>query len=117
MINPAAQELLDDRSAWRRLLEWLFPEKCGPKRRYVCIRVLPDRGPVCYFCSESQKTLYAEIPPAGQVYEKQQDGSYIVKFEYMADGIKLKYDFKCSKEQVKEIFNYQPGYTRKRKRK
>lgn len=117
MINTAAQELLDDRPAWRRLLEWLFPEKCGPKTRYVCIRILPERGPVCYFCSESQKTLYSEISATGQNYEMQKDGSYIVKLEYIALGRLLKYDFKCSKQQVKDIFNYQPGYTRKRKRK
>lgn len=117
MINPAAQELLDDRSFWQRLLEWLSPEKFGPKTRFVCIRILPERGPICYFCSESQKTLYEEIPATGQNYELQKDGSYIVKLEYIAQGRLLKFNFNCSKQMVKDVFNYQPGYARKRKRK
>lgn len=116
MINPAAEEILDDRPFWRRWLEAWFPEKFGPKNRYVCIRIDKDRGPVCYFCSETRKTLYSEIPNTGLRYDKTQDNKVEVNLEYYVLGRLLKYRFVCTREEAKRIFNYDAAPVRSRKK-
>lgn len=49
-------------------------------------------------------------------YERQPAGDYFVKLEFHVQGRLLRYDFQCSKEQVKAIFNYDPTPPRKRKK-
>lgn len=117
MINPAAEELLDDRSFVARILNKWLPEKFGPRNRYVCIRILPERGPIMFFCSESQKTLYSEIPFTGISYENLPNKIVQVKMVFHVLGRELHYNFSCSREDAKKTFNYDPVRTKRKRKK